>query len=104
MLKEGLRIIPLLYVFFMTGATGFAWAYAFIKTQSIMMPLGFHLGSNFIFSLYYENAPYGELVFTEITKTRFEDEWLNLLYLIAKGLVAPVLTLIFIKYWARKND
>jgi len=104
MLNKGIRIIPLLYVFLITGASGFAWAYAFIKTHSIMMPLGFHVGSNFIFSLYYKNAPYGELVFTELSKIKIEDQWLNLLYLVSKGLIAPVLTIIFIKYWVRKND
>jgi membrane protease YdiL (CAAX protease family) len=104
MLPGEIRIIPLLYVFSITGFVGYVWAYTFIKTCSIMMPLGFHLGSNFILSLYFKNAAYGEMVFSEITRTNIENQWLNLLYLISKGMLAPLLTLIFVKYWVRKYD
>ena len=101
--SEDIRIIPLMYVFFITGFAGFVWAYAFIKTGSIMMPLGFHLGNNFILGLFYENNPYGELIFSQLSKGQFSNEYLYLLYLIIKGIFAPLLTLFFINYWVRKK-
>lgn len=103
MLPGDFRLFPLLYIFIITGSAGYVWAYAYIKTKSIMMPLGFHLGANFVLSLYFENAPYGELLFSKASTEIIENQWLNLLYLILKGVSAPLITYLFIKFWVRKN-
>jgi len=97
------RLFPLLYVFIITGSIGYVWAYAYIKTQSIMMPLGFHLGSNFIYSLYFKNAAYGELVFTEVSRIGLGEGYLSFFYLISKGVATALITLIFVKFWVKKH-
>ena len=48
------RWILLAYVFVITGFTGYVWAYTFYKTKSILMALGFHIGVNFINTLFFE--------------------------------------------------
>ncbi|NVK52947.1 MAG: CPBP family intramembrane metalloprotease [Flavobacteriaceae bacterium] len=100
-------IIAMLYVTLMTGFTGYVWAYTFYKTKSIMLGLGFHLGYNYVMSMFYENQPYGQLIFQEVSKIHLED-WNWLLYNIPKGLFPSILTLIFVKqylkYQARKQQ
>ncbi|MGS2727850.1 CPBP family intramembrane glutamic endopeptidase [Psychroserpens sp. BH13MA-6] len=92
----GSRVIPIVYVIVVTGFAGYVWAYTFYKTSSIMMALGFHLGVNLINTCFFQNQPYGELIFTEISRTPI-SEWHNFLLQIVKGLLPSILTLIFVK-------
>jgi hypothetical protein len=93
-------IIAILYVTLITGFTGYVWAYTFHKTKSIMLGLGFHLGYNYIMSIFYENQPYGELIFQEVSKIHLED-WNWLFYHIPKGLFPSILTFIFVKFYLK---
>jgi hypothetical protein len=72
-----------------------------------MLGLGFHLGYNYVMSMFYENQPYGQLIFQEVSKIHLED-WNWLLYNIPKGLFPSILTFIFVKqylkYQARKQQ
>ena len=102
----GGNIILILYITLITGITGYVWAYTFHKTKSIMMGLGFHLGYNLLMTFFYESAPYGELVFKEISKTNLTD-WDWVYYNLAKGLFPSAITLIvvnqFTKHQLKKN-
>lgn len=92
----GERIIPILYVVIITGFIGYVWAYAFYKTKSIMMGLGFHFGYNLLMTMFYQSQPYGELIFTEISRADI-SEWNNFIFVIFKGLSPSILTLVFVK-------
>ena len=98
----GDRIIPIIYVIIITGFTGYVWAYTFDKTKSIMMGLGFHLGYNFLMSMFYENQPYGQLIFKEASKISLVD-WDWLLYHIPKGLFPSLVTLLFVKQYLKNQ-
>ena len=91
----GASIIPIIYVILVTGFTGYVWAYTFAKTKSIMMPLGFHLGWNFIITLFYTSQPYGELIFTETSRINL-PELNSLYYSLFKGLFPSIATLFFV--------
>ena len=93
-------IIAMLYVTLITGFVGYVWAYTFNKTKSMMMGLGFHLGYNFLMSLFYENQPYGQLIFHEVSKISLAD-WNWLFYNIPKGLFPTILTFIFVKQYLK---
>jgi membrane protease YdiL (CAAX protease family) len=54
-------LIPMIYVFLLTGLMGLVWAYAFAKTKSIMLPLGLHLGWNVIVNGLFSKGPLGEM-------------------------------------------
>ncbi len=97
------KIIPILYVVLITGFTGYVWAYTFHRTKSILMALGFHLGHNLLMTLFYESAPYGELVFTEISKTDLRD-WNWLFYNLIKGLFPSIAILVFVKQYIKYNQ
>ena len=40
----GSGLIPMIYIFLLTGASGWMFAYAFAKTKSLYAPLGLHFG------------------------------------------------------------
>ena len=98
----GSGIVPLIYVFITTGFTGYAWGYTFHTTKSVMMPLGFHLGWNFIITCFYKSQPYGELIFKEVSKKEL-SEWNNLYYALFIGIMPSLLTLIFVRLLSKKK-
>ncbi len=90
-------IVPLIYIFITTGFTGYVWAFTFNKTKSIMMPLGFHVGFNFLMTFFYTSQPYGELLFTEISSVHL-SEWNQFYFSLFKGLFPSIGTLLFVKF------
>lgn len=96
------RIIPIIYVVVVTGFAGYVWAYTFHKTKSIYMSLGFHLGVNFINSFLYKSQPYGELIFSEISRSDI-SQWNNFLVVIFKGLFTSAVTLICLKLYLKNR-
>lgn len=90
-------IIPMIFVFVITGSMGWVWAYTFARTKSIMMPLGFHIGWNFVSTLFYEASPYGELIF-QINSFSELSEMTNLIFQIFKGLAPPIIIYYFVRY------
>jgi membrane protease YdiL (CAAX protease family) len=97
----GSRIVPMIYVFIITGLTGYVWGYTFAKTKSIMMPLGFHLGWNLIITFFYTSQPYGQLIFQEVSRIEL-SELNNTYYSLFIGLMPPLITLIFVKKITKK--
>ena len=90
--------ISMILVFIGTGLMGYAWARAFSKTQSIMLPLGRHLGWNFTYNTLFSKGPLGALVFilqggTELTG------WTSLLNFVTGLIIVPVLVLIYVRYF-----
>ncbi|WP_371932082.1 CPBP family intramembrane glutamic endopeptidase [Mesobacillus subterraneus] len=52
------NIVLMLVVFLMTSFSGLVWAYAFEKTKSMMLPIGLHLGWNFVFNSVFFKRPF----------------------------------------------
>ena len=97
----GDRIVPMLYVILITGFAGYVWAYTFYKTKSIMLALGFHLGSNLVMSFFYPSQPFGELVFTELSRINISSEWNALFFSLFYGLFPSIMTYAFVKILLR---
>lgn len=97
----GSNLVPLIYVLITTGLTGYVWGYTFTKTESIMMPLGFHLGWNFITTLFYPSQPYGQLLYKELSNIEL-SEINNLYYVIAIGLIPSLITYLFVNFTSKK--
>ena len=94
----GSGIIPLTFILVITGLMGYAWAYSFAKAKTLLLPLGLHLGWNFISTLYSEATPYGELVFVKISSVEL-SEISNFIFSLAKGLIPPLIVIAFVKWW-----
>ncbi len=90
------KMIPVIYVIFVTGFTGYVWACAFYRTKSIYLGLAFHFGSNLVNVFFFESQPFGALIFNEVSRTII-SEWNNFLFLILKGIFPTALTFLYIK-------
>ncbi len=97
----GERIVLLVYVFVITGFTGYVWAYTFYKTKSIMLGLGFHLGYNLIMSFFFESQPFGELILSQTSKVDLIG-WNEFYYSMFRGLFPTTLSLLFVKQYLKK--
>lgn len=88
------QVVPMLFVFLGTGLMGYAWAVAFSRTRSMLMPLGLHLGWNFTFNTIFSNGPLGQgLLLTQGGHTI--SNWFSLVGL----LLVPALVLLFVQYF-----
>lgn len=52
----------MIYVFISTGIMGLVWAYAFSKTKSMALPIGFHLGWNMVYNSVFSKGPWGDVL------------------------------------------
>ena len=96
------NIMAMILVFIGTGLMGYAWAWAFSKTKSIMLPLGLHLGWNFVHNTIFSKGPLGELVL--ISKNGIElTDWTSLLNFVSGLVIVPILLLIYVSCFVKKE-
>ncbi|NEN25243.1 CPBP family intramembrane metalloprotease [Cryomorpha ignava] len=96
------NIMGMILVFIGTGLMGYAWAWAFAKTKSIMLPFGLHLGWNFVYNTLFSNGPLGELVL--ISKGGNELAGATSLLNFVTGLViVPILIIIYVRYFVKEE-
>ncbi len=91
-------LVPMIFVFLVTGFMGYAWAYAFAQTKSIMLPLGLHIGWNFVATLFTPTQPYGELIFKAVSTEALSNAY-NFLLSLGKGLLPPLFVILLVRYW-----
>lgn len=96
------NIVAMILVFIGTGLMGYAWAWAFAKTKSIMLPLGLHLGWNFIHNTIFSKGPLGELVLTSQGGNELSD-WTSLLNFILGLVLVPILLLFYVRYFVKEE-
>ena len=89
-------------VFIGTGLMGYAWAWAFSKTKSIMLPFGLHLGWNFVYNSIFSKGPLGELVLVSQGGTELTD-WTSLLNFTSGLVIVPILVLIYVRYFVKEE-
>lgn len=95
------NIFPMIFVFLITGCMGIAWAYAFAKTNSMALPIGFHLGWNFTFNSIFSKAfaPHPILMqvktadYTELTGSA------SIINTLLQNLLPSLLVFIFVKLY-----
>lgn len=96
------NLMAMIIVFIGTGLMGYAWAWAFSKTRSIMTPLGLHLGWNFVYNTIFSKGPLGELVLISKGGNELTD-WASLLNFINGLVIVPILVLIYVKFFVKKE-
>lgn len=88
------NIVPMIVIFIGTGLMGYAWALAFAKTKSILMPLGLHLGWNFTLNTIFSSGPLQNGLLIAEGGHKISD-WFSLV-----GLwVVPVVVLLIVRFW-----
>jgi len=96
------NVIAMILVFIGTGLMGYAWAWAFSKTKSIMLPFGLHLGWNFIYNTIFSKGPLGELVLISKGGNELTD-WISLWNFVSGLFIVPILVLIYVKCFVKKE-
>ena len=96
-------IIPMIYVLLITGLVGFVWAYAYEKTNSLVIPFGMHLGSNFFLTFFLPNQPYGELLYS-ISGMAELSEWNQLYVALFSGFAPSILMFVVLKLFVKTEE
>lgn len=92
------NVIPMLFIFAGTGMMGYAWALAFAKTRSIMMPLGFHLGWNMLHNTIFSMGPLGAGLISSSGGIQIAN-WFSLIGLLG----VPVIVILFVRYVQKES-
>ena len=85
----GERWILMAYIFLVTGAGGWMFAFAFAKTKSLYAPVGLHFGWNFITAVVFSAGPIGSQLLLEQGEAVAKSEWYTLLFFSLQAIVAP---------------
>ncbi|WP_426485216.1 CPBP family intramembrane glutamic endopeptidase [Flavobacterium sp. 2] len=99
----GAGLVPMLYVFLMTSLAGYCWAFAYLKSRTLLLPLGMHLGWNCINWVFAKKGTYGQGLFVRINELAL-TEVQNLILSLLKGLVPVAFMYLVLKlYFDSKN-
>lgn len=91
-------LIPMIYVFLLTGAAGWMFAFAFAKSKSLWLPLGLHFGWILVSIVGLSAGPLGDSLFVLKGEGLELGGWEQLLFFLWQTLVVPgVLTWYLIK-------
>lgn len=85
----GSRLILMAYIFLVTGAGGWMFAYAFAKTKSLYAPVGLHLGWNLVTAIVFSSGPIGNQLLIQQGEGNYSSEWATLLFFTLQAVVAP---------------
>lgn len=94
------NITAMVFIFIGTGAMGYALALAFSKTESIMLPLGLHLGWNFVHNTIFSKGPLGEMLLISKGGSELSD-WISLLNFLTGLVFVPILIIMYVKFFVK---
>lgn len=98
------NIIPMIFIFIGTGLSGYAFALAFLKSKSILLPVGLHLGWNFVNNSIFSDGPLGEMLLTAQGGTELTG-WLSLANYLAGMVLVPVILIVCLNtIYPQKSD
>ena len=85
----GSRVVLMVYVFLITGAGGWMFAFAFAKTKSLFAPTGLHLGWNLVSAIVFSSGPIGDQWLIEQGEAVQTSDWVTLLFFSIQAIIAP---------------
>ncbi|GAB5519296.1 MAG: hypothetical protein RhofKO_15470 [Rhodothermales bacterium] len=85
----GSRLILMAYIFLVTGAGGWMFAFTYAKTKSLFAPTGLHLGWNMVTAIVFSSGPIGNQLLIEQGVAVEWNEWFTLLFFSLQAIVAP---------------
>ena len=98
----GRGLVPMIYVFLITGAGGWMFAYAFAKTKSLYGPLGLHFGWILVSIVFLSAGPLGDSLYVLEGEGSEMRGWQQLLVLLWQALIVPgIMTWYLIKKYPR---
>ena len=97
----GSRLILMAYIFLVTGAGGWMFAFAFAKTRSLFAPIGLHLGWNLVAAVVFSAGPIGQQWLIQQGEGAYQSEWPTLLFFTLQAIVAPGLVTLYLQKFYR---
>tara|TARA_B100001109_G_scaffold245794_1_gene233872 strand:- start:218 stop:916 length:699 start_codon:yes stop_codon:yes gene_type:complete len=85
----GRGLIPMIYVFLLTGAGGWMFAFAFAKTKSLFAPLGLHFGWIVMSIVVFSAGPLGNSLFVIDGEPLELAGWEQLLFFLWQTVIIP---------------
>lgn len=96
-------VVQMINTFLLTGAGGLAFAYAYLKTRSLYLPVGLHFGWNLITITVFSQGPLlGEQLLISSTENTLGGWW-SLFSFSYQITLMPLLTYFSIKFLNWKN-
>lgn len=94
--------IQMIFIFLITGAAGWMYSYAFIKTGSLYGTIGLHFGWNCVGSLVFSQGSIGKYILIPVKDPLFQpNEWVSFLFMFFYQFLVPA----FITWlWLRNYD
>ena len=100
------NVVPMVVVFIITGLMGLAWAYAFSKTNSMALPIGFHLGWNFVFNAVFSKGGFTNtpvLIFEPTSNYSALTGFSSIANFFLQNLLPSLLAFLFVKFYFREK-
>jgi len=84
---------------------GAAWAYAFAKTKSMALPIGFHLGWNFTFNAIFSKGFISIPVFMLVKNAESNGltGFVGLVNVLLQNMLPSILTFLFVRFCLKKD-
>jgi hypothetical protein len=85
---------------------GAAWAYAFAKTKSMALPIGFHLGWNFTFNAVFSKGFISLPVFILVKSAESTglSGFVSVTNMLLQNILPSVLTFFFVKFCYKERN
>tara|TARA_R110002049_G_scaffold260412_1_gene436242 strand:+ start:1585 stop:2289 length:705 start_codon:yes stop_codon:yes gene_type:complete len=97
----GSRLILMIYIFLVTGAGGWMFAFAYAKTRSLYAPIGLHLGWNLVAAVVFSSGPIGQQLLIQQGEGVYKSEWITLLFFTLQAIIAPGLVTWYLQRFYR---
>lgn len=85
----GARLILMIYVFLVTGAGGWLFAFAYAKTKSLYAPTGLHMGWNLVTAVVFSSGPLGNQLLIEQGEAVPMSDLGTLIFFSLQAIVVP---------------
>lgn len=96
-------LVQMLYTFMLTGIGGFVFAYAYVRTKSLYLPIGLHFGWNFVTIVIFSQGIFAEdqlLISSTDNKIGTFGSIISLLYQVV---LFPVFSILLIRFLTFKG-
>ena len=91
------NIPQMIYIFILTGIGGLVFSYAFALTKSLYLPIGLHLGWNFVTVVVFSQGPLGKQLLISSGGQLLGILWSIFFF------IYQVVVLAFVTYWYLKR-
>jgi membrane protease YdiL (CAAX protease family) len=90
----------MIVVFLTTGLMGFVYAFAYVRTGSILTPAAIHFGWNFTQGFIFSSGPIGNGIFVLVNQPVVNVSWLVFILIMYVPLISVmVLSIILLRRW-----